>query len=392
MKEQLDILLIARPGRAQKIYESLLNSNLKFRYITFKLFPKWLKKLTGSRKMQVWGPFTINLLLFTLYDYIKYKPYGKFFERISERPFFEFFLKKRIKYKQTKLIHYWPNYCFKYIDEYRKSYPEVKTFADVYLPCEKFIIEDLAPQLEELGVGMNLDYIRRRAEILDDVMACEDNFICQSAYVANTYKRYYPDKNYYVISNGLSVSPFYTPKASVNTEGQVRKFVYCGRISIEKGCDLLLEWFSSHPNFEIHLYGGFAESEKEVLYDYNKYENVFFHGQVPKDDLQITVAQYDAGIHLSRYDAWSIAVGEVIGSGLPVVVSDQTGISELVLEYDFGEVCQLTKQSINDCILKLARPSRYNQCLINIDNYIKADHKSYGDRLVEFYNSQLKNK
>lgn len=389
MKKPLDVLLIARPGRSQKIYDALLNSDLKFRFISFKLFPRWLKVLTKSRKMQTKGPYTKNLLLFTLYDYLRFKPYGKWLKKIGERSLFEHFLKKSIHSDNTRLIHYWPNYCYKYIAEYKKKNPKVITFADVYLPCEKFIIEELAPQLEELGVGMNLDYIRKRAALLDEVMAGENNFICQSSYVAETYRRFYPDKNYYVISNGLSIAPFFTKKEIDLKSGKVTSFVYCGKISIEKGCDLLLEWFSHHTDLEIHLYGGFSDSEKKMLFAYNKFDNIFFHGLVPKDDLQKTVAQYDAGIHLSRYDAWSIAVGEILGTGLPVVVSDQTGISELVKEYDFGEVCILEMESIDSCINSIIDPARYNKCAANISDYVKANNKSYGEKIVEFYKSQI---
>ena len=106
--------------------------------------------------------------------------------------------------------------------------------------------------------------------------------------------------------------------------------------------------------------------------------------------MQNIVSKYDAGIHLSRYDAWSIAVGEVIGAGLPVVVSDQTGISELVRIEDFGEICELTEESINKSILRLITPLRYNECIKNIDNYIRSNPKSYGERVVDFYKEYIK--
>jgi glycosyltransferase involved in cell wall biosynthesis len=390
MKELLDVLLIARPGRAQRIFEPLLDSGLKFKFVTFKLFPKWLKKLTGSRKMQVKGCSTQSLLIFTLYDFLRFKPYGKWLEKIGERPLFEFFLRKKIYKSDARLIHYWPNYCYKYIAQYKKQHPGVVTFADVYLPCEKFIVDEIAPKLEALGVGMNVEYIRKRADLLDDLMACEDNFICQSEYVANSYRKYYPDKNYFVINNGLSISIKYKPKAPIKEDGVVSDFVYCGKVSVEKGCDLLVEWFSKHPELQINLFGKVETAERKLFSVYESYSNIHFHGSVPKDEMQNIVSKYDAGIHLSRYDAWSIAVGEVIGAGLPVVVSDQTGISELVRIEDFGEICELTEESINKSILRLITPLRYNECIKNIDNYIRSNPKSYGERVVDFYKEHIK--
>ncbi len=389
MKQSLDVLLIARPGRAQKIYEPLLSSGLSFRFISFKLFPNWLKRFTGSKKMQVKGANTSNLLLFTIYDYLRFRPHLTWLAKIKERPLFEFFLKRCINNDEAKVIHYWPNYCYKYISEYRKKHPSVVTFADVYLPCEKFIVDEIAPQLEALGVGMNVEYIRKRANLLDDLMADEDNFICQSEYVANSYRKYYPDKNYYVINNGLSIASSYKTKEHIGDNRTIESFVYCGKISVEKGCDLLMEWFSKHPQYHIHLYGKLEELEKSRFTSFEKYENIHFHGSFPKDELQNEIAQYDAGIHLSRYDAWSIAVGEIIGSGLPVIVSNQTGISELVKEKDFGEICGLSMTSIDNSIRSLCNPIRYNQCLDNIDNYVKSNPTSYGERVVEFYKHYL---
>ena len=392
MKEHLDVLLVARPGRAHNIYEPLLTSGLKFRFISFKLFPKWLKSLTKSRKMQVKGPFSESFLLFTLFDYLRFKPHWKWIGRLGERRLFEFFLKRSIHNDQARLIHYWPNYCYKYISEYKRHHPDVITFADVYLPCEKYIVDEIAPQLETLGVGMNVEYIRKRADILDELMAGEDNFICQSQYVANSYRKYYPDKNYYVISNGLTISPCYQKKKHINKSSDIVSFVYCGKVTVEKGSDLLVKWFSEHPNLHIHLYGVVVESEKNVFDTYRQYTNIHFHGSFPKAELQKEISQYDAGIHLSRFDAWSIAAGEIMGAGLPLVVSEQTGISELVKEYGFGEVCQLTPEKITESIMKLITPERYNKCVDNIDKYVQSNPKSYGERIVDFYKESLKKK
>ena len=140
-----------------------------------------------------------------------------------------------------------------------------------------------------------------------------------------------------------------------------------------------------HPSYHIHLYGKQEELEKCMFAPYESYDNIHFHGSFPKDELQNEISKYDAGIHLSRYDAWSIAVGEIIGAGLPVVVSNQTGISELVAKEDFGEICELTIEDITNSITRLTTPERYNKCLVSIDDYIKSLPQSYGEKVVDFY-------
>lgn len=392
MKGNLDVLLIARPGRAQRIYESLLESSLKFEFISFKLFPKWLKEISKSKKMQVCGSNTQNLNIFTLYDYLRFKPKWKWLGKIEERPFFEFFLRRIIKNRNVSLIHYWPNYCYKYIAEYRTQHPDVVTFAEVYLPCEKYIVDVIEPQLNTLGVNMNIEYIRKRADYLDEIMSSENNFICQSEYVANSYRRYYPEKNYFIIPNNLAIAPFYKKKNHISNNLNNCSFVYCGKVSVEKGCDLLLKWFSEHSNYQIHLYGGCETSENQYFSQYRNLNNIHFHGTMPKSELQVEFSKYDAGIHLSRFESFSNAVCEIIGTGLPVVVSDQTGNAEQVQQYGFGEVCQLTPDNITESIMSLITPERYNKCVDNIDKYVQSNPKSYGERIVDFYKERLKNK
>lgn len=388
MKEELDILLVARPGRAEKIYNELVNSGYRFLFITFKLFPKWLKKLVNSPKMNVIGERTKSSLLFSVYDYMKFQPHWKWLGVIKERPCFEFFLKWQLRNKKAKLIHYWPNYCYRLIAKYKKEHPGVKTYADVYLPCEKYLVDEIVPSLESFGVGIDLSYIRKRAVLLDDIMKYEDNFICQSEYVANSYKKYYPDKNYFIISSGVSISPSYKRKQYAESEHNEWSFVYCGKVSIEKGCDLLLEWFSAHSLYHIHLFGSFEESEKQFFIKY-KDNNIHFHGSVSKKTLLEEFPKYDIGIHLSRYDSWSNAVCEIMGAGLPVIVSDQTGNYELVRDYDLGEICQLNMDNISKSIKALTHPERYNKVIDNLDRYIVSKPKSYSERIIEFYRKQL---
>ena len=98
----------------------------------------------------------------------------------------------------------------------------------------------------------------------------------------------------------------------------------------------------------------------------------------------------DVGIHPSRFDAYSLAVGEEIGAGLPVVVSDNTGILEDIRINHWG--VGFATDDINEldkAIKEITNLDNYKSFKISIDNYIKSNHCSYGEEMVDCYKQIL---
>lgn len=48
--KKYDLLLIARPDHSYKIYQGLKNSDVKFKYFSFKLFPAWFRYFIKHKK------------------------------------------------------------------------------------------------------------------------------------------------------------------------------------------------------------------------------------------------------------------------------------------------------------------------------------------------------
>ena len=388
-KKKIDVLLLARPDHSYTIYKGLLKSGLEFVYCSFKLMPQWLKRFVKNPRVRYYSDHYSNCKLLTLFHIYRVKRKDDGLEKY-EKNLYEWHLGRLLKKVEPRIIHYWPYLCLDKIRDYKQKHPEVKTFADVYFPCEFWVKDHVMPELEKFGVAGNMQIMERDAKKLEKVMEFEENFLVPSQFVADTYKMYYPDKNYIIMPYGLTKWDGYKRKSNIESKDEVCRFVYAaGGLTIQKGCDYMLRFFKNHPELELHIYGNIAEPQRHIFEEYTHCDNIHFHGHIPKSKLQEEVSQYDAGIHLSRYDAYSLAVGEMMGAGLPVIVSDKTGIFFHVEKIGAGVVTPLDDEAIEAKITELREPENYNRFLYNLDTYLKGEQKYYEEEIVEFYKNEL---
>lgn len=198
----------------------------------------------------------------------------------------------------------------------------------------------------------------------------------------------FPNHKYLYTSYGISIASDYVLKKRTNT---IKKFVYVGGISLEKGVDIILEYFSKHSDLELHLFGAMNQAQKAIFDSYTQYSNIMFYGPVSKEVLREHFKLMDVGIHPSRFDAYSLAVGEEIGSGLPVIVSDHTGIKDDVLRNGWGIVYETENyKSLDKAIITMRCLEHYNSYKQSIDDYINgSSHVEFGDSIVHMYNQLL---
>lgn len=389
MKSKIDVLLLARPDHSYTIYKGLLKSTLSFIYCSFKLFPRWAESYIKNPRVRYYDGSYSNCFLLTLFHIYRTKRNKTNLERY-EKTLYEWHLSKLLNKVEPKIIHYWPYLSLDKIREYKKKHPYVKTFADVYFPCELWVQENIRPVMAEYGLDDNMTIVDTDAEKMKAVMEFEDNFLVPSQFVADTYREYYPHKNYIIMPYGLTKWADYKVKKHKENRNEVRRFVYAaGGVTVQKGCDYMLRYFKKHQELELHIYGGIPESQKHIFNEYLNCKNIYFHGHIPKSKLQSEVSQYDVGIHLSRYDAYSLAVGEMMGTGLPVIVSDKTGIFFHILKIDSGVVTQLDDKIIEDKINEIRDPMNYNRFVDNLDKYLNSSPKFYEEEILEFYRSNL---
>ena len=379
IKKNIDVLIVARPDHSMQIYNALLGQeNLSFLYLSYKIFPKWMKKLTGIKKMTTVTKYAICSWRMTIINLCRFKYRFSFAQKWDETHVFDSSLKRIFMKNNIRIIHYWPEYGNAEINKYISLHPEVKTYADIHMPHPKIVYESMKPVYGKYGILPESTDLFRMSEAHSDIVKHASNILVPSAYVADTYRKVYTNKNYHIISYGITPSVHYSKK-----QGPVKQFVYAGRISLEKGGDLLLEYFANHPKYTLNIYGSMDKDQSAIFEKYENIQNIIFHGQVPKVELQKEMSKYDVGIHLSRFDAYSLAVGEMIGVGLPVIVSCNTGNKDDVAKYNFGCVTDLNLESVSLSIQTIV--DNYNAYIDSISDYIKNQYMSYGDAMVDFY-------
>lgn len=388
MKKNIDVLLIARPDHSIQIYKALcIQKKLSFYYITFKVVHAFVKYIFPYKKLQTVTKRCCIDIRATIIQVFKKTFNFKFAQNWQTDNMLSNTSKHFLKKNNIKIVHYWPEYASRTMNEYILNHTKTIVLADMYMPNPIAILNEMKPIYQKYGLddGTN-NWLYEYAEKMEEHFASVKNIVVASTYVRDTMKLSFPDKNYIIVPYGITISPTYTKKRELKKS---KKFIYIGRVSIEKGCDILLSIFRRNPEYELHIYGGIWQQQRKIFEPYFSYGNIYYHGTVSKEDLRKEIVKCDVGIHLSRFDAYSLAVGEIIGCGVPVIVSETTGIKDEVRNNGFGLVTNLDFYEIEKSIEKMSDLKFYSQCIDNIDKYIKSNPKSFGEKMVDEYKKLL---
>jgi glycosyltransferase involved in cell wall biosynthesis len=164
------------------------------------------------------------------------------------------------------------------------------------------------------------------------------------------------------ISYGVGVLDFsYKPIVKTNPI-EILRFLYVGRISEDKGIDLLLSFFVRNKEYRLDIVGN-VEDEKYSNID-RVSDNIFYHGYKKRDEMEGVFGKSDVLILCSKIEPWGLVVEEALYHGLPVIVSDKVGCNEdIVYKYNVGEVFHFG--DLDDFSKKISKIT----CLNNYVNY-----------------------
>jgi glycosyltransferase involved in cell wall biosynthesis/predicted metal-dependent phosphoesterase TrpH len=154
---------------------------------------------------------------------------------------------------------------------------------------------------------------------------------------------------------GVDVSRFDPVKGDRDAYPGEIKVLYAGRMTREKGVDLLAEAFlrahRSEPRLHLLLAGGGPEEEemRERLG-----ENATFLGWLEGEELARAYASADMFLFCSRTDTYGQVVLEAGASGLPVVAVAEGGPASLIENLHTGILCQPDADHLAGALLRLA--------------------------------------
>jgi glycosyltransferase involved in cell wall biosynthesis/predicted metal-dependent phosphoesterase TrpH len=131
--------------------------------------------------------------------------------------------------------------------------------------------------------------------------------------------------------------------------------LYAGRITREKGADLLADAFlrarAQNPKLRLVLVGGGPEEQR--LRE-RVGESATFRGWLEGDALARAYAAADIFLFASRTDTFGQVVLEAQASGLPVIAVDEGGPLSLIEHRRSGVLCPADAAALADAVLELA--------------------------------------
>lgn len=227
-----------------------------------------------------------------------------------------------------------------------------------------------------------------------------DKLIVHSYWVSNLVRSKYGVKNDAVIPNAIDDFWFAeSNKTNMNLEGETTLF-YHGRLSPEKGVDLLIKGFakaiSKDSKAKLYISGEGPQRKQleKLCVEFGVQKKVIFLGYIDHDQLKSYLRSVDAAIYPSIYEPFSLAILEAFSSVTgPVYYSSFAGIHDFVIRegYDLNvfdpTIDNLTK-IIKDVIdgnydTQIAKQQREFARRFTWDKII--------DQYIRVYDSVLKN-
>jgi len=268
----------------------------------------------------------------------------------------------------------------------------VKTVADVYAAHPAFMEKVLLGEYKKYNLDYTKSYFHIDADRNLEFLEHEDNVIVPSGFVADTYKEFFPEKNFYVCSFGnFANNDAQKILKQKKLKNDLLRIVYVGNISIEKGVHFLLNAIAGFNKDEVQLdlIGGVPVNQDFIFKDLLKQAHVKHIGRLTNDQVKAKLMNYDLFVLPSLGDAYSLAVQEALECGIPVIVTENTGNKADVEKYNLGDVVKV--KDVEDLQLRITKYmdlDYLNTKIESIQLFMKKNPiEFYPNQVIKVYNN-----
>jgi glycosyltransferase involved in cell wall biosynthesis len=299
---------------------------------------------------------------------------------------------------QPEIIHYWPLYCYRYVNRQRQR-TKVATVADVYSAHPSYVLGQLEQEYDQYGLDVKDSYFYVDADRTTAFLRNENNIITNSNYVKESFLKFAPGKNIYVADYGFLGDPealtCYNDAFDFQNKqpDKTLNLIYVGTVSIEKGVHYLLRAVEkmNTSQVQLHIIGKVKPGQEKIFKQFQQVKGVHFLGHLSNAEVKRTLKKYSVLVLPSLSDANSIAVIEALQNALPVIITENTGNRDAVTKYGVGRVVAAGNTEAIIQAIEVFMDRNYRKSLsLNIRNYIVEDARyPYPQRVFDIYKQLL---
>jgi alpha-maltose-1-phosphate synthase len=262
----------------------------------------------------------------------------------------------------------------------------IRVVCDMREEHPEFQAEILAEEAEDLGIEVTVPGSTFRYRTMEEI-ALADHIFCPSGYAKRTFlARGIAAEKLVVCPYGVDVGEF-APRAAPR-EGGPFTVLFVGQLCLRKGLHYLLEGFAkaSLPNSRLILVGRAEPDYRPVL---DRYRGLYEEtGSVSRARVAEFYANADVFVIPSLADAFGMVVSEAMSAGLPVIVSENTGMADFIREGREGFVVPIRDSEAIAAKLAYLHQNRHECAQMGQASVATAralDWKNYQDQFTRFY-------
>lgn len=156
-----------------------------------------------------------------------------------------------------------------------------------------------------------------------------------------------------VVNHSIPIKEYL--KKDIDSVSEKTKFVYLGQLIERKNIRKIIEWIKSEDsNFEFTFIGQ-GELESEIIKLQRRDKRVNYKGKLSKEEIKKQLKDYDYLVLPSKDEPFGIVLIEALAAGVPCIVSNAYGPSEIIVnnyngylfdKNNFNEFSNVMKKAI----------------------------------------------
>lgn len=238
------------------------------------------------------------------------------------------------------------------------------------------------------GKGVKVAGFNIGMPVLEDLVVYGIPYDLEITVAGSTLVKKPKAKNLVVIPNGVNIDSF---KYAIRPRARVKNLLYVGRLSFEKGVDLLLKALTDPELKKLRLTIVGEGPEYVNLKKISKGKNVIFKGKLQEKELMKVFRESDLLVIPSRTEGLPLVLFEGWASKLPVLATDVADNSKYIKNNLTGFLCNPSAVSIASSLKEIIKfrnlATITNNAFIKVQRY---NWKNIASKTYSYYQEVYK--